>query len=174
MQRPLDRAAEDQGFDLVDAALRRHGLERAGEAGRHLAQHHQHCVLAQIGGSAVDQRADRRQVAGRLVVGGHVGGDVDNVAAPQRRRIGGEREARGVLGDQLRQARLDYRQLPGFETLDHRRVGVVADHLKPARGGGGGRIDAEMGHPGKAHDRTAHLKSPVIAAGLYLPPPPML
>ena len=127
-----------------------------------------------MGGGAVDQRADRCQVAGRLVVGGHVGGDVDNVAAPQRRRIGGERKARGMLGDQLRQARLDHRQLPRPEPFDHRGVAVVTDHLKPARGGGGGRIDAEMGHPGKAHDRTAHLTSPVIAAGLYLPPQPML
>ena len=83
----LNRPSENQGLDLVvqDAPG---ALSGAREAGRHLGQDHHSGIRAHCTKHDIQQSIDWPEVAATLVISGHVGSDIDNIATGE---IGGIR-----------------------------------------------------------------------------------
>jgi len=103
-----------------------------------------------------DELGDRGEIALALVIGRRIGGDVDEIAAGEVARLGGEANAIPVGGEQLVEIRLEDREIVLAEALHHLRIGVKCPDREPLRRGGDRGNDTEMRHPGKANDSSRH------------------
>ena len=159
LRRPLDRAAEDQGLDLVVEPLPAAAAERAGEARRHLRQHDHDRVGAQRRGDVADQSPSmRRQIArdpGRRSA--HRARRRRRRSRRDRRRVGGETLSPGIAADQFVETGLEHRQIaaaPGGAISA--ASASKQTYVEAASGDGARRDEAEMRHAGKTDDRLLH------------------
>jgi hypothetical protein len=113
-------------------------------------------VGAHGAGDVVDQSANAREIALPLVVGRHVGRDVDDIASRQSLALMRKALVRSVGRQQFRQTRLDDRQGSALERGDQRMVGIVADRRKALGRDRRRRNEAKVRHAGKTDGGPVH------------------